>query len=504
MTQLPTIGAAHVMIADLDRQSGPELIFSQQNDGTAQDELESWIYWGGEDHEYRQDRRTSVASEGSYHYVAADLDHDDHVDLCLPGHRTFLYPGNGTGTFRESTRSVVSSRNAFSACAADFNRDGYLDLAVSEWSPGLDDMSLYYGGPGGFSAASRFIFRIPGSHRLNWPSVADLNRDGWPDLVVPTWQGVLLYLNSADGFDNDRRSVLPAAEPIVAEMADLNRDGYLDIIVGNLFDTKAGPDKPQSFGGTSAADTFIYWGSASGYDAANRQVIPSVGNADIAVDDLNRDGYLDLVLTSYHAGYTRSHPSYVYWNSATGFDPDRVTMLPTDSASGVLVLDFNYDGHRDILFACHSRDGNHRTDSFLYWGSPTGYSTDRRATLPSHGVHYLSVVDAGDIYRRSDRYEYVSPPHDAGSGARFRRLSWKGETPFRTRLEFQIRTAPDRQQLRDAAWTGPRGADDVYITSGEVLADRPAGHRWIQYRAVLISPDSVNTPILREVSIDTE
>jgi hypothetical protein len=56
-----------------------------------------------------------------------------------------------------------------------------------------------------------------------------------------------------------------------------------------------------------------------------------LGNEDAAVADLHGDGRLDLVLSSYHAGDTRSHPSYIYWNGPNGFDEKNVNMLPTNS-----------------------------------------------------------------------------------------------------------------------------------------------------------------------------
>ena len=498
--ELPTIGASHITIADLNRDGQSELIFSQRADGTVGGKLDSWIYWGDQLGQFSTERRTSLPAAGPNHYAAADLDHDGHVDLCFPGSRTLIYWGGAEG-FATDNQSVLTRKSAFSTTAADFNRDGFLDLVASEWSPGVDDMNLYYGGPGGYSAANRFLFRIPSGDRLNWPFAADLDKNGWLELIVPTWQGIVMYWNGPQGFDNQRKTVLPAAETIMVEVADLNGDGHLDIIVGNLFDTKTVKGKVRSFGGTAEADTFVYWGSDAGYDAERRLVLPSVGNADIAAADLNGDGHLDLVLTSYHAGYTRSHPSYVYWNSADGFDAKRVTMLPTNSASGVMVLDFNRDGHRDILFACHSKNGNHRTDSFLYWGGPEGFSPERRSLLPTRGPHLLMTVDAGNIYDRGDRYEYISPPFDAGAGSRFQEISWQGDTPFLTRLDFRIRTATSQEQLHDAPWTGPSGVDSVFTTQGRRLPSVPPDHRWIQYKAGLVSPDSVNTPVLRSVTI---
>ena len=217
--------------------------------------------------------------------------------------------------------------------------------------------------------------------------------------------------------------------------------------------------------------------------------------------DLNRDGLLDLVLTSYHAGYTRSHPSYIYWNSSQGFDASNPTMLPTNSASGVLVADFNRDGHQDILFACHSKDGNHSNDSFLYWGSGDGYSSQRRTQLPGLGPHFLTAMDIGHIYDRSHRYDYISPPFEAPTDSRFARLDWEGDTPFRTGLEFQLRAAQTREALTSAPWLGPQGEKSYYREAGAVLLDLPRSARWIQYKASLISPDSVNSPVLRSVSV---
>ncbi len=282
-------------------------------------------------------------------------------------------------------------------------------------------------------------------------------------------------------------------------MADLNRDGFLDVIVSNLYDADPASDKPQSFGGSPEGDTFIYWGGSGGYDVSRRIILPSVGNSDVAVADLNGNGLLDMVLSSYHAGYTRSHPSTIYWNSSSGFDASRATQLPTNSASGVHVNDFDRNGYADILFACHSKEGNHRNDSFLYWGSEAGFSTDRRTFLPGLGPHHLTS-DAGHIYDRGNRYDYVSPPFNAGSKAHLESISWEGDTPFETGLEFQVRSAGTSQALKSAPWRGPKGPASFYTESGASLAGAAEG-RWIQYKASLVSPGSASSPVLGSVSI---
>jgi hypothetical protein len=209
---------------------------------------------------------------------------------------------------------------------------------------------------------------------------------------------------------------------------------------------------------------------------------------------------LDLVLTSYHAGETRSHPSYIYWNGPQGFDPSRVTMLPTNSASGALVADFNGDGYPDILFACHTLEGRHRNDSFLYWGGPEGFSPERRTLLPGLGPHMFTVADIGNIYNRSDRFDYLSKVFDAGAPVKFETLSWEGDTPFATRIELQVRAGASAEALEKSPWLGPDGPNSFYREHRSKLGGLVPVARYFQYKATLVSPNGANTPVLRAVS----
>ena len=496
---LPTSEATGVQTGDLNSDGVKDLVFINAADNNRP--TPSYIYWGDNDGTFAVGRRKVLPSGGGF-CSTTDLDQDGDVDLLFasisddqtgPG----IYWAEH-GQYSSRNRTILSNRGAFSSRVADFNRDGHLDISLTQWAPGQKATDLYWGGPAGFSSDNRFTFPI-GS--LRGHVIGDLNQDGWLDIVYSTTNNrIVIYWNSPLGFSRNRRIALPGRVSASVELADLNRDGFLDIVVPNLYDADPAPNKPQSFGGSPEGDTFIYWGGSGGYDISSRMVLPSIGNSDAGVADLNGNGLLDLVLTSYHAGYTRSHPSTIYWNSNSGFEASRKTQLPTNSASGVHVNDFNRDGHQDIVFACHSKDGNHRNDAFLYWGSRAGFSTSRRTDLPVLGPHHMTS-DTGHIYDRGDRYDYISPAFDTGSRSHLETIRWKGETPFETRLEFQLRSAGSKEALAMTSWTGPHGADSYYTDSGTSLETAREG-RWIQYKASLVSPGSASSPILKSVSID--
>lgn len=494
-TALPTHGASGVIAADFDRDGEPDLAFLNKIDGIDRDPLDSWIYWGNPKGEYSAARRQALPAHNVNAYSAADLNADGFPDLYFPGSPQLIYWGSAEGRFDPKRHTVLSKDNAFSAQIADFNRDGYLDIATSQWSPAKDEVSLYWGSANGFSADRRFLFRIG---ELRFHAAADLNRDQWLDIVFTTTDNrVVIAWNSASGFDNQRRTVLPSEVAISTRVADLNQDGYLDIVICNLWSKNPPPGKPRSFGGSPEAGTYVYWGSKDGYDVSRRLTLPSTGNEDASVADLNRDGWLDLVLTSYHAGNTRANPSYIFWNGPRGFDPSSPTRIETNSGSGVIAADFNRDGHKDLLFACHSKDGNHRNDSYLYWGGLDGFSPGRRLLIPGKGPHLFNLTDIGNVHDRTDRYDYISEPIE-GDGSAWSSISWKAETPFRTRVEFQVRSARTQKELESAEWKGASGPDSVYSRPGPLQA---ADGRWLQFKATLVSPDDANTPVLRSVTV---
>ena len=193
---------------------------------------------------------------------------------------------------------------------------------------------------------------------------------------------------------------------------DLNNDGFLDLFVG------------QDHNQVESEDVLIYRGGPRGFrsllpDLPEHQPLgkllsqirkreagvtrlPSKGGGRSLLVDLNQDGYLDLVFCNFIHNYGVETDAMIYWGSREGFRPDRRTLLPTLLGSAVAAADFNRDGFVDLAIANHGIEGWKRfgtaqhLESYIYWNGPTGFSSQRRAVLPS--VSALDVA-AGDLNR---------------------------------------------------------------------------------------------------------
>ena len=506
-TELPTQGARGIGTADLNQDGRKDTVFINKIDGTIQAApgraVNTYIYWGDARGEFSRNHRQSLPSFSDVS-ASADINGDGWTDLVLPlkPHGLPIYWGDASGLAAERRTLVPFAADYLRV--SDFNRDGYLDLALTMGRSGQASVQVLYGGPSGFSKENGVSLPTGG---YSLPTVGDVNKDGWLDIVSVTHDETTelrIFFNSPTGFCPHRSTTLPSLSCASAELADLNGDGYLDLILVNESDSlsKEVPIEKRLYGENAWTRSFIYWGGPQGYDPARRAELPTIGALDALARDLNQDGYLDLVFANYHSGGHRHYPSDIYWGGPKGYDEQHHSLIPTHSASGILAADFNRDGWQDLLFSNHVYDGNHRTDSFLYWGGPDGFSPDRRTLLPGEGVHFLRLVDVGNIYDRKDRYDYISPQFDAGEGAIFERITWEGKTPFCTGLEFQVRTAATREGLVSATWQGPEGAKSYYRVSGSKLVGVKTGSHWIQYTATLLSPEGSNTPVLDSVTIE--
>jgi hypothetical protein len=289
----------------------------------------------------------------------ADFTGDGHRDVLVGDVEKNLYllPGDGAGGFGPARR--FPSANAQAIAIADVNGDGRPDAVVNG-----SVLSVLLGDADGtLSSASTYL---SGSVPL---AIADFNLDGHPDVVQTFGASVQLYLGDGTGRLTGILVLTEGGAPML--VGDLNNDGFQDVVtVGAAF--LGGP------GATFAAPIpFIAPGS--------------VGLSGMALADVNRDGALDLAISS------QAYPGFaiLLGNGKGGFAFPHVYYFGTGTTAPAFG-DFNGDGWPDLALAAfgqvlielNERDGTFRS------GSPIGTSATALAVADFNGDGKADLVVA--------------------------------------------------------------------------------------------------------------
>ena len=318
--------------------------------------------------------------------AAADYDSNGYPDILLIGRdggdrHTVLYQNQTDGTFSEVASSAFSpvppSLADGSVIFFDYNSDGHPDIVMTG-SDGSDQHTLLYHneGDGTFSDVTSTAFP-PGTPNLEDSSiaVADYNSNGDFDILLTGWDGTdrhtLLYQNQGDGtFSDVTSTALPAAAPDLANGSvvffDYNSDGFPAILL-------TGSD------GTDR-HTLLYHNQANGTFSdltlvAFSPVPPNLDDASVAIADYNASGHPDILLTGSDG--TNRH-TLLYQNQGDGTFSDVAASAfpvapPNLSEGSVIFVDYNSDGHLDIVMT--GWDGNDR-HTLLYENQGDGTFID--------------------------------------------------------------------------------------------------------------------------------
>lgn len=243
---------------------------------------------------YNQPRQVAIADlsgDGNADIVVPNWCDAPHLFGCLNDGTVSVFMGNGDGTFQAATTYNTNAYFAISVAVTDVNRDGKPDVIVAEGCgsvsgtcPATGTVSVLLGnGDGTLQPAQN---ADTGGLAL-FMTVADVNRDGKPDVIVANMNGgsngqgsVGVLLGNGDGTFQPVQLYSSGGAANFVVVADVNRDSKPDILVSNGISATIGVLIGNGRGAFSTALTYPVIVGASA-------IIPA---------DLNNDGKIDLVL----------------------------------------------------------------------------------------------------------------------------------------------------------------------------------------------------------------
>lgn len=235
-----------------------------------------------------------------------------------------------------------------SLASGDLDNDGDLDLVIASTEAGL---YLYDNdGTGAFTRREMDLGALADMPVFN-AVIADIDNDGWRDLLIATWrEGLWLWRNEEGAFAGAPVPVANREDAVLAmalSLHDPDRDGDLDVALGNW---AAGWYRRVP--GEESRNR-ILWNDAGRLDGSSFTDLPGIPGETLSIlfSDIDRDGAADLLV-----GNDFEIPDYVYMgDGAGGFSAiahaqGLIPHVPTTTMA-IKVADLMNDGRPEIYLA---------------------------------------------------------------------------------------------------------------------------------------------------------
>jgi uncharacterized repeat protein (TIGR01451 family) len=326
-------------------QDGYEDIFIATKDANAPNELfrnnGNGTFTKITNHILINEKASTVAA------VWADINNDGRKDVLLVNasqHKSKIFQNNGAGNFSEIKNSGINPHPEYyhGAAFADFDNDGYVDLLMTNFFETRFHQLYRNNGNSTFSPITDTPVTAE-SHRSMAPILADYDNDGLVDIFIPNGNNRpnSLFKNLGnfkfEKVEDDALSA-DAKNSVGAAWGDYDNDGWMDLIVVNA------SKQPN--------DLYKNLGNGTFQKVQNNIVNEQTGDSHGAAwADLNNDGFLDLYITNDQGA------SFLYINNGLGNFTRKLEETISGNLGksyGAAFGDFNKDGHLDLVVSTHT------------------------------------------------------------------------------------------------------------------------------------------------------
>ncbi|MEE9127323.1 MAG: CRTAC1 family protein [Planctomycetota bacterium] len=352
----------------------PNLLFRNRGDGTFE--------------EVAKAAGVAVVGKTGSGPTFADINGDGLLDLFIGGTNNTtprLFLNQGKGTFKDITASsgIVVVGDTYSAAFGDYDKDGDLDLCMAHWGDfpllrGKTTQHLWRNnGNNTFTdvsvasgLAATIIVDSKGQDFTFTPNFADIDNDGWVDLLMAADFGTSrVFLNNKNGtFQDITNSVITDENGMGSAIADYDNDGDQDWFVSSIWDPNGVPEGTWGVTGNRLyrntglgvfEDETIpagvqkgYWGWAASFA------------------DLDNDGNLDIIHVNGFripgvpgAAQTKEFehdPTRLFMSTGNGKfveSSKKMGIDDTGQGRGLVCFDFDRDGDLDLFIANNQQPG---------------------------------------------------------------------------------------------------------------------------------------------------
>ena len=322
-----------------------------------------------------------------------------------------LAPGNSWASklFQAAQMYSPGGVTAVSIAVADVNGDGKPDIVVANGcvlDPNcMGAIAVLLGnGDGTFQAAKSFISGLALTSSV---AVADVNRDGKPDLVLSTGitcspacagMGSVLLGNGDGTFGTFHTFLTGGYEAGAVAIADANGDGKPDILVSNGFEN-------SNLSGHGSLGVLLGNGDGT-FQSAQTYDTGDLDPQSLVIGKLNDNGKLDAVLV-----HPDGNLAVLLGNGDGSFQAAQIYRTGGALSYSVAIADVNGDGKPDLIATGGTGSGGESSEVGVLLGNGDG---SFQAVVPfDTGAPFSSSVAVADV--NGDGYPDLIVAHTCAS-----------------------------------------------------------------------------------------